>query len=302
MDSADPQQLTPVVTTASAKHCRELALVLQAVSIDHQVVRGGAEFTILVPVDEAEHALRELRAYQSEREAPPADPVELPVHPRAWLGVMVYAIVLLLVAGLAWGEVLGVDWNLIGRTDAALIRAGQWWRAATALTLHASPAHLLGNVVIGGLVGYFAGQMLGAGLAWSCIVVGGVAGNLINAWARPNDHFSIGASTAVFAALGLLAAVAQTGRTRAHHSALLRFAPLIGATVLLAFLGTGSERTDVGAHVFGFLAGLGVGALFGTGQDTLVRRSRLQLGLGIMALALIVTAWVVALARALRTG
>jgi rhomboid protease GluP len=39
--------------------------------------------------------------------------------------------------------------------------------------------------------------------------------------------------------------------------------PLGGGLALLSFFGTGGERTDLGAHLFGFSAGLGLGAAAG---------------------------------------
>ena len=38
---------------------------------------------------------------------------------------------------------------------------------------------------------------------------------------------------------------------------------MVGAVVLLAWLGTGGERTDIVAHLTGFLAGFGMGAVLG---------------------------------------
>jgi membrane associated rhomboid family serine protease len=36
-----------------------------------------------------------------------------------------------------------------------------------------------------------------------------------------------------------------------------------GAIILLAWLGTGTERTDIVAHLTGFIAGFAIGALVG---------------------------------------
>jgi hypothetical protein len=36
--------------------------------------------------------------------------------------------------------------------------------------------------------------------------------------------------------------------------------PLMAGIILMALLGTGGERTDVGAHLFGLLSGLALGA------------------------------------------
>ncbi len=208
---------------------------------------------------------------------------------------MGYAAVLVLVAVLRRQEVFDFDWFSAGKTHAGLIRHGQWWRAVTALTLHADLAHLFGNIIIGGLIGLFAGQLLGSGLAWFSILIAGTAGNLLNAWIRQPDHTSVGASTAVFAALGILAAYAWRRRLRRQAPGLARWAPLVGGAVLLSLLGTGGVRTDVAAHVTGFLSGLLLGTLYGSLGDRVVLSMGRQVLLGILALAVLALAWSLAL-------
>ena len=79
--------------------------------------------------------------------------------------------------------------------------------------------------------------MLGSGLAWASILATGAMGNLFNALIRPGAHTSVGASTAVFAALGLVAAFAWKRRSYPNEPKLARWAPLVGAVVLLSYLG-----------------------------------------------------------------
>jgi membrane associated rhomboid family serine protease len=92
-------------------------------------------------------------------------------------------------------------------------------------------------------------------LAWLLILIGGTVGNLMNVLVQRPWHTAIGASTAVFAALGLLAAYLWTGKQLIRDSWARRWAPVVGAVVMLAWLGTGGERTDIVAHLTGFLAG-----------------------------------------------
>jgi membrane associated rhomboid family serine protease len=104
-------------------------------------------------------------------------------------------------------------------------------------------------------------QVTGAGVAALAVVAAGAAGNAMNALVQPGDHSSIGASTAVFAAIGLLAALRQSGRTSRRSSRLRDWAPLAGGVMLLALLGFGEGQTDILAHVFGFAAGVCAGLL-----------------------------------------
>ncbi len=91
-------------------------------------------------------------------------------------------------------------------SHAGLIREGEWWRAVTALGLHADAVHLAGNMVFGIVFGFLAGELLGWGLAWFGMLLAGALGNALNAFVQAPGHTSIGASTAVFATLGILAA------------------------------------------------------------------------------------------------
>jgi membrane associated rhomboid family serine protease len=175
------------------------------------------------------------------------------------------------------------------------VRAGEVWRVVTALTLHADVGHLLSNLGFGALYGFFAARLIGPGMAWLAILLGGAFGNLANAWLQAPEHRSIGASTAVFAALGLLAAYSLRVQMTRGQSWAYRWGPLIGGIALLGFTGTGGENTDVTAHGTGFVAGavLGLGASY-LGAPTLARVA-LQRATATLALALVIGAWVVGL-------
>ncbi|MRR35036.1 rhomboid family intramembrane serine protease, partial [bacterium] len=100
---------------------------------------------------------------------------------------------------------------------------------------------------------------VGSGLAWSLILGSGILGNLVNASLHFSGHVSVGASTAVFGAVGVLAA---TSVVRHHHHLQRRWPlPAAAGMALLTVLGTGGEHTDLGAHLFGFLWGVCLGAV-----------------------------------------
>jgi hypothetical protein len=73
------------------------------------------------------------------------------------------------------------------------------------------------------------------------------------------SHSSVGSSTAVFAAVGILGAISMV-RYR-HHLRRRWPLPVAAALSLLALLGTEGKQTDIGAHLFGFLFGFGLGLL-----------------------------------------
>jgi rhomboid protease GluP len=284
----------PVLRTQNPNQLREFALILEALGIPCEIRAAADEWVILVSPENAERARAEFESYSVEdRDRGPVRPTFAPADD-GWLGVLSYGSILLLVAVLAQREFLGCDWFESGKTSAGLIRQGQWWRAVTALTLHADLLHVLANLLIGSLFGLFAGRAVGSGGAWFIILMGGVLGNLANALIRPSGHTSVGASTAVFAAVGLLVVHAWRGGRAVRTSLMERWAPIVGGVLLLSFLGTGGGRTDVAAHVLGFLSGGILGAVF----LRLFRSSvtaRVQTWWAAATLLLLVMAWALAL-------
>ncbi|MEK6676202.1 MAG: rhomboid family intramembrane serine protease [Planctomycetota bacterium] len=278
----------------SANDCHERALVLQAVGVAHEVRQDADGFSILVSATDADRSAAELDAYATENRDWIAVRTEIPNRANGWDGVLFFGTVLLLIAVLEQRRAFGLNWFAFGETNAGLIRQGEWWRAVTALTLHVDLGHLLANLFIGSLLGLFAGQSLGSGFAWFMILMGGALGNLLNATVRHSDHTSVGASTAVFAALGLLVANAWRQRRMPRTSKRERWVPLVGGVLLLSYLGTSGERTDVAAHVFGFMCGTLTGGFSGKLGDRFFA-PRAQFLFGLAALTFLALAWTLAL-------
>jgi membrane associated rhomboid family serine protease len=158
---------------------------------------------------------------------------------------------------------------------------GEWWRAATALTLHADGAHAAGNAAALAFVLWALSRRLGpAAAAWLALAAG-VAGNAATALLAPRGHVSVGASTAVFGALGALA-VLSARRPRRGWLALASGAALLG------LMGAG-ERADVLAHLLGFAAGAALG--WAARRLAPPRRSALQPLLALAAAAPLALAW-----------
>lgn len=283
-----------VVYRSDWRGCAAQALALEAAGIPYAIQERPGEFAIVVDAVNAARARDELDAYAEE------NPVALPQiagvdRSNGWIGTVGYAAVLAVITALQENHLFSHDWYAAGRLNAGLVRGGEVWRAFTALTLHQDLAHFLSNVFIGGLIGLFVGQLLGSGLAWISILLAGAAGNLVSASFRPAGYTAIGASTAVFAALGILAAYEWTRRRNLRASMLIRYAPIVGGVVLLSYLGTGGERTDVISHVTGFLCGLTLGALYGKlGQRIAFNRAG-QIALSLAAVALLALSWSFAL-------
>jgi membrane associated rhomboid family serine protease len=156
---------------------------------------------------------------------------------------------------------------------------------------------LAANLAAGVWFGFLAARQIGAGSAWLLIVTGAALANLFEAHFGPATHRAVGASTAVFTALGLLAA--HSWRTRFHlpQRWALRWAPLVAGAVLLGWFGSAGEGTDIVAHALGFVFGclLGSCAALPAVQWALNRVP--QWLAGAAALASLGTAWACALLR-----
>ena len=284
-----------VYRSASRGECRERWLSLQAADIPCEILRDGRDYAVVVSVADVRRAATELEAYAREKNDASIDRDAVPAAGDGWRGVFGYAIVLLMVDSLHVRGAFGADWFARGEVVAGWVRDGQWWRTVTALTLHMDAPHLMGNLFFGGLFGLFAGQMIGSGLAWMGILLAGAMGNTINCWIQPPEHASLGASTAVFGALGLVSWISWAQRARTTPSRLARWTPVVGGVVLLGFTGTGGPQTDVSAHVAGFISGLVLGA----GAVALTRRTaigpRVQCLLGLAAVMVVAACWTIAL-------
>src|SRR5690606_39365735 len=110
------------------------------------VADWGGQFRLVVSAADAPAAAGEIAAYEAEQSAAPAPPPPLRSHPGAWIGVAGYASVLMLFAIFTEQAVLGVDWRRAGMLIAGAVLGGEWWRAVTALTLHADTGHLASNL------------------------------------------------------------------------------------------------------------------------------------------------------------
>lgn len=154
-------------------------------------------------------------------------------------------------------------WTERGALEAAGIwTRGEWWRPATALFLHGDIAHLVSNVLSGIFVFSAVLGVFGRLRGWLLLVGSAVLGNVAAVAAHHGDDYrSLGASTAVFAALGLLTGGAVRRIWRGGGAGRWRalFAPLASGAVVLALFGAGEMRIDVVAHTTGFVAGVACG-------------------------------------------
>jgi membrane associated rhomboid family serine protease len=276
-----------------------MRLVLDAARIPSQLAaRDGLWFLAVTDEDHA-RAKAELDAYLEENAETANDRSdEIPRHPAALLAIAVYSLVLSYVMFLATRRTFGMDWLETGAVQAGRVTSGQWWRCFTGLTLHLDGGHLIANLLFGAIFGLLAGRILGGGVAWLIIVLAGGLGNAANAMIQPPAHTSLGASTAVFSALGVIIAHAIGRGWTDRDSPMRRWSPLIGGLLLLVLTGTEGERTDVVSHLTGFLAGLFLGWPGCKLPDRWLSSSNVQFAAGFATILLLVIAWAIAIVSA----
>lgn len=274
--------------------CADRALVLAVAEIPHQVLYESGSSVIVVPAEYSARAVEEIAYYDEANPPVIRKPPKIIRYQNAVPGIVAYILVVCVVAWLAGESAFGENWFRAGRIDGVLVRSGEWWRTVTALTLHSGLRHIAGNLVFGVLFGLFAGRILGSGVAWFAIIVTGALGNLLNTLLLETAHRSIGASTAVFAALGIVAGYVWRAKLMSQERWVYRNGPIVGGLALLMYTGTGDENTDIGAHLFGFVCGFGGGMLLTLAKQQILE-TRWQLLGGFAAALLVFVAWSVAL-------
>lgn len=288
-------EFTVIYRAERERVCLERALVLRAVGIEHEIRDSACGCELLVHMDRATEAIEQLTLYDLENTSTPTRRIPFDVQADGMAGVVAYSLVLLTFFYLQKRVAFDVDWLSAGRIDSGRVQDGQWWRTFTALLLHIDEGHLISNLFFGAFFGIFAGQYLGSGLAWASILFAGATGNALNVLIQSPDHRAIGASTAVFATLGILSAISWIRGWTAIGTRASRWAPVIGGIALLAFMGTGGGRTDVGSHLTGFVAGFALGVILGKLNGRLRLPFSIQTFIGILTVAWIFWVWRVAL-------
>lgn len=146
----------------------------------------------------------------------------------------------------------------MGALSAPPVANGEIWRLLSAPFLHASPDHIMGNLLILFILGLACEHAFGSSQFVFLFVVAAIGGSCASLF---NDNWSVGASGAIFGLAGVL-----IGLFRRHHAVLHlrdhRIGIVIAAwaayQILLGFL---SPQIDNLAHVGGFGTGLILGMI-----------------------------------------
>jgi rhomboid protease GluP len=282
----------PLRVTPDQRLAEEWELVLLAQGLTPSVHRSADGVVLSVPEEELETALASLSAY--ERENPPKlQDREHPIEEPNWIAGILVAELLLGFYFVTAMRNTTVPWFERGSADAGRILLGELWRSVTALTLHTDLAHAASNAAAAAIFLSVLFGLLGVGLGIALVLLAGGAGNLANAFLQGSPHVSVGASTAIFGAVGMLGGLGVVRRRRISTAKRQAWIPVAAALGLLAMLGTGGPHVDVLAHFFGFLIGGVLGILCAFVFPRLPGLG-VQWFFGCAALATLIYCWIVA--------
>lgn len=268
------------------------SLVLNASGIGHRVIGAKDGFRIEVPQPNAEAAWKAIGRYQAENPTTAADlATRYNAPPKIPVSGIVVALLLLCVHLSATTSSAPGDYIRVFGANARRIMDGEAYRCATALVLHADAAHIVGNMVGIVLFGGAVCTITGSGVGWLMILATGILGNWINAFAYETSHLSVGASTSVFGAVGILCVLQAINAVKSGRG-WKRTVLVFGAGLaLLAFLGT-SARSDLGAHLFGFFSGVMMGGAYRLGMAAEPLGRKMQILFGALAAATLTLSWI----------
>jgi rhomboid protease GluP len=268
---AVPRDLAEAGTYPTAAAGFDHGLVVLAMGCPYWLLPFGGRYRLLVEPGALEEVRVQLECFDRESIGwPPPPPPRGPARRTEIATPLLWALAVT-AAYCAQGRWPGLLEDS-GALDAqAVFDRGEWWRIGTALFLHADVGHLVSNALSGIFAFSAVLSTLGRRRGWLLLALASLTGNLaVAALNYPGPYLSLGASTAIFAALGLLTgrAVRVVRQHRPERSWRPVVAPLAAGIVLLGLFGAGGIHIDVGAHAAGFAAGLAWGFCAGVaGRD-----------------------------------
>ncbi|HWE24648.1 MAG TPA: rhomboid family intramembrane serine protease, partial [Myxococcales bacterium] len=175
-----PGELPRVVRrSATRAQAEEWGYVLTALGILYEVRDEDGTHAVAVLPEDFTAAERALEAHDAEKVRPATATPEAD-YGRSFLW-LAYAALLASFHFSTGERDESVVWFARGSSDAEAFLRGEWWRPATALTLHADYAHAAGNLVAGSIFLWALARRIGPATAAWIALVSGVVGNVLTA-------------------------------------------------------------------------------------------------------------------------
>ena len=141
-----------------------------------------------------------------------------------------------------------------GALTRAGVVAGEWWRLVSAIFLHGSGQHLVGNAIALLVLGMMCEHAFGRVQFLFLFVVSGLAGSALSTLMSPGP--SVGASGAIFGLQGAAIVLFRRHRDRLIMRA-RRIGIVLGVWALYTIAqGAFTPFVDNGAHIGGFIGGV----------------------------------------------
>jgi len=288
-----------IFTPSESSLLNTYSLVLSSANIPHTInCNQDDTLELLIADPHKERGLYEISSYlQENRDWPPPVPAAPSFQPsfKAMSFIVVGCLIFIYFTSGNWHP--ESIWFKRGAGDStAILQNGEYYRLITALMLHADLVHLMGNCFLGGFLLHFYFKMVGNGLGLFTVLTTATIANYVNVLAHGPGHHFVGFSTAVFGVIGILCTSGYQKSTSTINFNL--FIPIMAGISLLALLGAGGERTDLGAHFFGFITGMATGIILRTRKVKTVQHSNiLQIILGISTCSIAWISWIKAFAN-----
>lgn len=282
----------------SPRKAHEAGLAVLAAGHPYRVDRKRGNYVLVVSEERSDLLRREVRIAEIRNRFWPPPSLDLPNKSISKIPTAT-AVFLLCLTFLFQQEIrLLTD---LGMNSSQEVAEGQWWRLVTAITLHADIGHLAGNLLGFVVFAHLCCRYMGNGLAWLMILFSATLANLTNVCMHWGEVYqSLGASTAVFAALGLLTGFPIGSYFRSREPVLSRdwLIPFVGGCFLFAWMGGGEYPTDVGGHLWSFFYGLILAVLIAS-TSVYTKLSHRHQSAGLFAVGLVVSVcWILALGSA----
>ena len=204
-------------------------------------------------------------------------PIAVPLlrkrHACLWTVVWNFAVFVVMYAGDLFrpGLYMTVAFDL-GWDTALMGDPSQWYRALTAMYVHAGALHILMNMLILVLMGVPFEDRVGTGRWLAIYLIAGIAGGVVDqgfALASHSAHIGIGASGAIFGVMGAFAYMYPRDEIPMMLGFIfLQRVPVVWAVVFMGFLETlymlgANDNIGHIVHVASLLAGIALGVPFG---------------------------------------
>lgn len=278
-----------VKTARTQKALFEFELVLTAVGIESRSVRNMFGWQLFTREAVSETALRQLELYRRENAVNYRKSNTIVTIDNGYQGVVGYLLVIWsfwCVEAVGWGQGAFLD----GILHAGSVVHGDWWLTITALTLHADIGHIASNSLFGGVFGLIVGRYYGSGLGWLLVLLCGAVGNYFNAMVQEETFRALGASTAAFAAAGLISGHSWRRTYEPGRGFRLNYLPLAGAVGIFLFAGISGENIDIVGHLMGLAVGIACGMALANVDFRRLGKSG-QMIAGLSTISIVIVAW-----------